>query len=149
MGTVAAVAHATSTLVLVGLIWTIQVVHYPLFVHVDAEVFPLFEAAHSRRITAVIAVPWAVQGLSTALLLLVPPAGVPRWLVLTTAALALIPVVVTLVWSVPAHTVLAGGFDPAAHARLVTTNWLRTAALTLGGVSATAVLVLALRVRPG
>lgn len=149
MPMLAAIAHATSTLVLVGLIWTIQVVHYPLFVHVDAEVFSVFEAAHSRRITAVIAVPWAVQGLSTAALLLAPPSGVPRWLVLTTAVLALIPVVVTVGWSVPAHTALADGFDAAAHARLVATTWWRTAAFTLGGVSATAVLVLALRVRPG
>ncbi len=145
MATAAAIVHATSTLVLVGLIWTIQVVHYPLFVHVDAEVFTVFEAAHSRRITAVIVVPWALQGLSAAALLLSPPTGVPRWLVLATAVLALIPVVVTLVWSVPAHTVLAEGFDATAHARLVATNWWRTAPLTLGGVSATAVLVLALR----
>lgn len=140
-----AVAHAVSTLVLVGLIWTIQVVHYPLFALVGADAFTAYEAAHSARITAVIGLPWAVQGVTTAALLLAPPAGVPRWLVATSAALALAPVIVTVVWSVPAHTGLASGFDAAAHARLVATNWLRTAAWTLGGVTATTIMVLALR----
>lgn len=139
------VAHAVSTLVLVGLIWTIQVVHYPLFALVGTDGFTAYEAAHSSRITAVIGLPWAVQGVTTAALLIAPPPGVPRWLIVTSAALALIPVVVTLVWSVPAHTVLATGFDAGAHTRLVVTNWLRTGAWTLGGATSTAIMVLALR----
>lgn len=145
MGLVAAIGHAVSTLVLVGLIWTIQVVHYPLFPAAAGPGFPAFEAAHSSRITAVIALPWAVQGLTTVLLLAAPPAGVPRSLVWLVALLAAVPVAVTVVWSVPAHGVLATGFDAAAHASLVATNWLRTAAWTLGGVAAVALLLLALR----
>lgn len=140
-----AVAHAVSTLVLVGLIWTIQVVHYPLFALVGADGFAAYETAHSARITAVIGLPWAVQGLTTAALLLAPPDGVPRWLIVASAVLAVVPVAATLVWSVPAHTALASGFDPGAHTRLVATNWLRTGAWTLGGVTATAIMVLALR----
>ena len=140
-----AVAHAVSTLVLVGLIWTIQVVHYPLFALVGADGFAAYETAHSARITTVIGLPWAVQGVTTAALLIAPPGGVPRWLIVASAVFALAPVAVTLVWSVPAHTVLGSGFDAGAHGRLVATNWLRTGAWTLGGVTATAIMVLALR----
>lgn len=138
-------AHAAATLVLVGLIWTIQVVHYPLFALVGRDAFAAYEAAHSARITAVIALPWAVQGLTTAALLLSSPEGLPRGLVWAAAVLAATPVVVTVLLSVPAHTALADGFDAAAHARLVTTNWLRTAAWTLHGGVAVAMLAVLLR----
>jgi len=138
-------AHAAATLVLVGLIWTIQVVHYPLFALVGRESFTAYEAAHSARITAVIALPWAVQGLTTAALLVTSPEGLPRWLVWAAAVLATIPVVVTVLVSVPAHGVLANGFDAAAHARLVGTNWLRTAAWTTHGAVAVAMLAVLLR----
>lgn len=138
-------AHAAATLVLVGLIWTIQVVHYPLFALVGRDGFAAYEAAHSARITAVIALPWAVQGLTTAALLLSRPDGLPTWLVWAAGVLAAIPVAVTVLVSVPAHSALAGGFDAAAHARLVGTNWLRTAAWTAHGAVAVAMLAVLLR----
>ena len=139
------VAHAVSTLFMVGMIWTIQVIHYPLFAAVGPDRFSTYEAAHSARITWVIVLPWAVQGLTTLALLLSPPEGVPRALVYAAAALAAIPVLVTIAFSVPAHGALSDGFDAAAHARLVGTNWLRTVAWTLHGAVATALLVLTLR----
>lgn len=138
-------AHAVSTTFLTGLIWTIQVVHYPLFAAVGAERFAAYEAAHSARITVLIAGPWAVQGLTTLWLLVAPPPAVPSWLVWLAGLLAAVPVLVTLVWSVPAHGALSEGFDVAAHARLVTTNWLRTVAWSLHTVVAAVILVLALR----
>jgi hypothetical protein len=138
-------AHAASTVFLVGMIWTIQVVHYPLFALVGSAQFPAYEAAHSTRITAVIAVPWAVQGVTTLALLLAPPDGLPRPLVWSAAVLAAVPVLVTVLASVPAHSVLGGGFDAVAHARLVATNWLRTAAWTVHGGVAIAMLALVLR----
>ena len=139
------VAHVAATLFLAGMIWTIQVVHYPLFALVGEDGFVAYEQRHSARITAVIVVPWAVQGLTTAALLLAPPAGLPRWMVWAAAVLAAVPVVVTVLASVPAHTVLGDGFDAAAHARLVGTNWLRTAAWTLHGALGVAMLVVLFR----
>jgi len=139
------VAHLVSTVFLTGMIWTIQIVHYPLFALVGPERFPAYEAAHSARITAVIALPWAVQGLTMLALLLAPPAGLPRALIWAAAVLAALPVVVTVAASVPAHSVLGNGFDAAAHVRLVTTNWLRTAAWTAHTGVAVGMLVVLLR----
>ena len=147
MDTAVVVTHAAATWFLAGLIWTIQVVHYPLFAEVGTERFPTYEAAHSARITWVIVLPWALQGLTTAALLLAPPGGVSRWLVLGLAVLAAIPVVVTVAYSVPAHTILGGGFDAAAHARLTGTNWLRTAAWTAHALLVVPLLVQTLRGR--
>lgn len=137
------VAHASSALVLVGLIWTVQVVHYPLMARVGAQDFVAYEAAHAPRMAMVVMLPWVVQGLTTALLLVAPPAGVPGRQVLIAAVTAAVPVLVTVGWSVPAHARLAQGFDAVVHARLVRTNWLRTSAWTAHAVNAVVLLLTA------
>jgi len=66
-------------------------------------------------------------------------------MVWTAAVLAAVPVAVTVGVSVPAHTALGAGYDPVAHARLVSTNWVRTAAWTAHGGLAVAMLAVLLR----
>jgi hypothetical protein len=135
------VAQLVSTLVLVGLIWTVQVVHYPLMALVGREGFTRYEAAHAPRMAAVVMVPWAVQGVSAAWLLVERPATVSAALVWSGALAALVTVIVTAVASVPAHSHLATGFDADVHARLVRTNWWRTAAWTIhAGIALTIAL---------
>jgi hypothetical protein len=134
--TVVVLVHAASTLVLTGLIWTVQIVHYPLFALVGRDGFVAYEEAHSSRITSVLALPWLAQGVTTAWLLLAPPPGAPRWLVWAAAVLAAIPVAVTVGASIPAHQRLGRGFDEEAHATLVRTNWLRTVAWSVHSVVA-------------
>lgn len=141
------VAQLVSTLLLAGFIWTIQVLHYPLFALVGEDAFVAYEAAHSARVTWLIVVPWAVQGITTAWVLLAPPAGVPRWLTLVAAAAAAATVLVTIALSVPQHTVLTAGFDESAWRTLTDTNWLRTIAWSVHAAAATAMLVLHLRGR--
>jgi len=124
---VVVVIHLVSTLVLVGIIWTVQLVHYPLMAQVGRDDFVAYEAAHSPRMAAVVMLPWLAEGITTAWLLVERPPTVGAGLVWSGAVAALIPVLVTLVWSVPAHSRLAAGLDLVVHARLVRTNWLRTA----------------------
>lgn len=52
--------HAASTMAMVGLIWTVQVVHYPLFESVGAEAYPNYQSRHIDRIGAVLVVPWGL-----------------------------------------------------------------------------------------
>jgi hypothetical protein len=137
------VVHAASTLFLAGVIWTIQVVHYPLFARVGPEGFDAAMTDHGRRITTVVMGPWALQGATTAWLLAQPPAGVPGALLWSAAVLAAVPVAVTIAVSVPAHEELGEGFDPAVHSRLLATNWLRTVAWTVHAVVALAIMLMA------
>lgn len=139
------IALVGSTTWLAGMIWMVQVVHYPLFALVGEDGFAAYEAAHSSRISGLLLGPWAIQGIATAWVLLAPPAGVPRWLALAGGALAAATVVVTVAVSVPQHQALSDGFDAAAHARLVSTNWWRTAAWT--GHAAVAIWSLVLHLR--
>ena len=135
------IGHLASTLILVGIIWTVQVVHYPLMALVGEDRFAAYESAHSPRMAAIVMVPWTVQGLTTVGLLMARPTGVPVALLLAAAAAAAVPVVVTVVASVPAHVALGSGFDPAVHRRLVRTNWIRTAAWTVHAPIAVAILL--------
>lgn len=122
-----------TTLPLVGLIWFVQIVAYPLFARVGADTFPAYHEAHARLITYVVA-PLMVLELAGALAgaMTVDPA-MPRGAAWLGAALAVAVWLVTFFGSVPQHGVLARGFDRRAHDVLVATNWLRTAAWTLRG----------------
>jgi hypothetical protein len=126
-------AHAAATWAMLGLIWFVQVVHYPLFARVGAAGFPLYEAAHASRTTLVVGPLMVIELLTAVWLVATMPAGVSRpaaWLGLGLVAVIWLS---TALLQVPQHNVLARGFDPAAHVLLVTSNWVRTMAWTLRG----------------
>ena len=123
-------AHAAATWALVGLIWTVQVVHYPLFAHVGGDEFRRYHARHTRQITWIVAPLMAVE-LVTASLLFVDGAR-PPWLFLSVPPLAFNWLATWRV-QIPLHDRLAAGFDADTHRRLVAGNWWRTAAWSLRG----------------
>jgi hypothetical protein len=117
------VAQGIVTPALAGLVWFVQVVHYPLFAGVPEEGFAAYEREHSRRTTWVVAPLMGVEAVCAAVLLGVEPG-------LLTALGALLVAAIwasTFLLQVPCHRVLERGWDEAAHRRLVRTNWLRTA----------------------
>jgi hypothetical protein len=122
-----------STWFLVGLIWTIQVVHYPLFAAVGEDRFVAYEASHTRLITLVVGPVMLVEAATAVLLMAARPAWFPAWIAWTGLALVILIWISTAVLQVPDHTKLANGFDATAHAHLVGTNWLRTIAWTARG----------------
>ena len=131
--TLALLGQLATTLPLVGLIWLVQVVAYPLFARVGSAEFPAYHAAHSRLITFVVA-PLMLGELGFATLWIVePPATLPAPLVWLGAALAASAWGATMVISVPQHAKLARGFDARAHHLLVATNWIRTMLWTARG----------------
>ena len=116
--------HLVAVSALAGLSWVVQLVVYPAFLLVgETSAWRAFHDAHGRAMAQVVALPWAVQGATLAVLLLGGrPAGVPLVLVLLAAALGAATVLVTVVESVPLHGRLAE-YDRArrppagAHAR--------------------------------
>ncbi len=128
-----------STLAMFGLIWFVQVVHYPLFLQVGVENFPAYEAAHADRTTYVVA-PLMLIELATAGLLLLPglrPGMISAWQAWAGAALVGVIWLSTAFLQVPLHNQLHAGYSADVIGKLVATNWIRTIAW-----SARAVLVL-------
>ncbi len=136
-------AHAFSTLYMTGLIWFVQVVHYPLTAAVGPGALPTYQAQHMSRTTWVVGPPMLVEALTCAWLVIAPPQGVPRWM--TWAGLALLAAVwlSTVALQVPAHQRLLAEGTTAAVPQLVSTNWIRTIAWTARGVLALWILVAA------
>ena len=121
------IVHAAATLFMCGLIWFVQVVHYPLFSRVGHDAFPEYERRHVRWTGFVVGGPMIVELIAAAALAAVD-GGVLAWL-----GLAMLGVIwlSTWRWQVPAHRALGHGFDAVAHRRLVRTNWVRTIAWSL------------------
>ncbi len=65
-------AQVASTLTMFGVIWFVQVVHYPLFARVGADGFAHYASLHATRTTWVVAPPMLVE-LATSVALLYPP----------------------------------------------------------------------------
>lgn len=133
--------HAAATLALVGLIWTIQIVHYPLMADVGEDAFAGYHARHERAITWIVAPLMLTELVTSAWLVLASP--VPLDALLTGAGLVLVLIVwgMTAFVAVPLHARLGRGFDAAVHERLVRTNWVRTLAWSARGVLALVLLV--------
>lgn len=122
--------QAAATLFMTGLIWFVQVVHYPLYGRVGREEFVGYENEHAALTTLVVAPVMLVELLAAAWLVVDCPEPVPRWTTWLGAGLVAIIWASTAFLQVPAHSALSLGYQPEAHARLVSTNWIRTAAWT-------------------
>jgi hypothetical protein len=131
--------HVAVTLVMVGFIWTIQLVQYPIMAHVPAEGFVAFERAHQRKVVAFLAV-FGLAEVVTAGWLFLDPSGLPRVPLGAAGMLLVVIWVSTGFYFAPLHGRLAEGFDVRLHRRLVVTNWLRTALWTARGVLVTSLL---------
>jgi hypothetical protein len=125
--------NLASTWALVGLIWTIQVLHYPLFKQVGAAAFPAYHSAHNQRITPLVLVLMLAELLTALALLAEHPAAMPSWAAWLGASLVGLIWVSTALLQVPYHGQLSVGFSEGAHQGLVLSNWLRTLAWTVRG----------------
>ncbi len=133
--------QVAATLFLTGLIWVIQVVHYPLMSRVAKERFPEFHGQHSRRIGSLVIAPMVLEGVTAALLLIARPKNVPTWLLLSGAVLVGIIWISTFALQVPQHRLLTAGFDRPVHRALVRGNWIRTVSWTLRAAIVIAVAI--------
>jgi hypothetical protein len=138
------VLHAAATWALVGLIWTIQVVHYPLFDAAAGMDYARFQRRHMQRITFLVGPLMVVEALASVGLLVAATRGqVPLVLALLGLVLLVAIWASTAFVQAPLHGRLEARYDAALHGRLVATNWVRTISWTLRGVLAALMLTLA------
>jgi len=119
---------------MVGLIWFVQVVHYPLLARIAPDDVPRYEKVHTRLTIWVVGPPMLAELVSGVLLLWVRPAEVSSLQAWAGVALLAVTCCSTQFVQVPCHARLSQAFDPAVHRRLVRTNWVRTVAWSLRGL---------------
>lgn len=124
-------ANFAANLFMLGLIWFVQVVHYPLFASTGRADFARYESRHASLTTLVVAPPMFVELFATLALAAMAQGKLPTWALFSSAAL------VAMIWGstaflqVPCHNALQAGFDESTHRFLVNSNWIRTIAWTL------------------
>ena len=137
-----AIAHLLATGFMAGLIWTIHAVHYPLFAHVPEPYAP-FQKEHMRRISLLLAVPWAVEILTAFGLFLTAETTEQRTWAFIGGVLIVLILGVTGLFAAPAHGKLLSQFDVDKHRHLMRVDLLRTMLWTVRSVVAVVLIVLA------
>lgn len=136
-----------STWAMTGVIWVIQLVHYPIFDMIDrgddGATWVEFGNRHRTTISIVVGPFMLAEGVTGLWLIADPPGGVSRIVPLIAGALMAVAYGTTAFVSVPLHERLTNEFDVDAHRRLVSTNWIRTAAWTARAVLLVGVAVAA------
>lgn len=121
--------HAAATWMMTGLIWFVQIVHYPLMARVGSDSWIEYERRHQQQTTWVV-MPLMLTELTTGLILL--PAITPFEDLALATPFTISVGLLGLIWlstfllQVPCHAVLSRNFSPRTHRHLVATNWIRT-----------------------
>src|SRR5918997_4751331 len=69
--------HLAATLVMVGIIWFVQIVHYPLFGNVGTGGFSAYSEAHTRLTGFVVGPPMLAEAATSILLVIIRPQAIP------------------------------------------------------------------------
>lgn len=118
-----------------GLIWFVQVVHYPLFGRVVGDGSRAYAAEHQRRTTLVVGPLMLIELATAGLIAVSPPAGVPGSIAWAGLAAVVALWLSTAMVQVPLHARLGrDGHDATVIAGLVGTNWARTVLWTARAV---------------
>ncbi|WP_263381793.1 hypothetical protein [Granulicella arctica] len=144
------VAQLVTTLFMTGLIWFVQIVHYPLFAEIGPYQLTRYENLHATRTSWVVFPPMLIELLTTFAALYPPlrPAFLTSHQAIALAALILIIWITTAIGHVPLHTKI--GHSEAIRSRqsdvplislLVRLNWLRTLAWTTRTIILTTALL--------
>ncbi len=122
--------HLVLSAFMTGVIWFVQLVHYPLFAKVGKQAFKTYERWHTQ-LTGLLVGPAMVAELFTAIALV---SLLPKQFF----TLAIVNLVLVIgIWActffvqVPLHGQLSNGFDANVISKLVSTNWVRTVLWTI------------------
>lgn len=130
-------AQLVASLGLAGVIWTVQLAVYPQLALVGEAGFTAWHASYTGGIALVVGPLMAIETLSAAALVWLPPPRVPRAALRLGLVLVGLALASTALVQAPLHGRLARGFDPDLHALLVGSNWVRTAVWSVRGALAT------------
>jgi len=116
-----------STSIMVGVIWVIQLLHYPSFHFINDQKYIEFQHFHMQRIS-IIVIPAMLTELASALLLAY---FFESSLTIILLALLLGIWGITFIFFTNMHQKLTNGYDHSIVDRLVQINWSRTALWSL------------------
>ena len=121
--------HLVLASIMVGVIWVIQLVHYPSFRFTDREKYVSFQIFHMRNISFIVVPVMILEFLSGLLLVLYHSNH--ESLLRISFILLLIIWLVTALFFAQIHQKLSKGYDETLVRNLVSLNWIRTLLWTI------------------
>lgn len=118
------IANIFCSFALFGLIWCVQLVHYPFFLRSDQRNFVEHIGFHKFQISLIV-VPLMTIELITSGILAFQSVTLQNWHIFGFVTVVLIWIVTFLVL-VPLHGKLSDGYDEATIQSLIKSNWIRT-----------------------
>lgn len=122
--------HLFTTIYMTGIIWLVQIIHYPLFKYVGSTQWQSYHQEHVKLTSIVIAGPMIVELITYFLVFYLSPVYRENSYYLISGLLLILIWGVTFFISVPLHNSLASGFAEKPWSLLVSTNWIRTISWT-------------------
>ncbi|MGA0163401.1 MAG: hypothetical protein ACO3LE_04010 [Bdellovibrionota bacterium] len=129
-----------SGLFMTGLIWFVQIVHYPLFALIDESNFKEFHREHAKKTTWVVAAPMMIELVSSGLAIFFSKDRSIHILIMSFSMVFLI-FLSTAILQVPLHNRLSAGKNLDLIRKLVLTNWIRTLLWTSKSICLAAALI--------
>ena len=121
--------HLIFTSIMTGVIWVIQIVHYPSFHFIEKELYTAFQKFHMNKIS-IIVIPIMLAELITGMMLFLDKSSKSPFLIISFVILVLIWLI-TGVFFTKAHNELMTGYQELVVNQLVVMNWIRTLLWTL------------------
>ena len=118
--------HLVATSIMVGVIWVIQLVHYPSFHYIDRSRYELFQDFHMRSISWIVFPLMSVELITGILLIQSPVFGHSNKLFFISMILLALIWFLTATLFISIHKNLSNGYNKNIIYRLVNLNWLRT-----------------------
>ena len=121
--------HLIFTSIMTGVIWVIQIVHYPSFHFIEKELYTAFQKFHMNKIS-IIVIPIMLAELITGMMLFLDKSSKSPFLIISFVILVLIWLITGVFFS-KAHNELIAGYQELVVNQLVVMNWIRTLLWTL------------------
>ena len=119
--------HLISTAIIVGIIWVIQVVHYPSFYFIERDEYVSFQKFHMDKISYIVVPVMLIESISGFILIY----NELNTVLLISMILLFFIWVLTGIFFVPIHQKLTSGYQEELVEKLVKINWFRTIFWTL------------------
>ena len=114
--------HFLSTSLMVGIIWVIQLLHYPTFHFIKESDYVEFQHFHMQRISFIVVPVMIIELLSGFMLVYYFRSN----LLILCLIILLVIWLITFVFFTKLHQSLLGGYDKIIVDKLVQINWSRT-----------------------
>lgn len=142
--------HYAATLLMTGIIWMVQLAHYPAMVYCDRESFREYSAKNQEWTSWVVISPMCTELVTAVSLLFAMRQGAERTGMRLDAGSPMFRasvVILLIIWlstfliQVPIHRQLLAGWNETLIQRLVATNWIRTIGWSLRSILLTTQLI--------